>query len=60
MTKKGPKKERKSSITLQFTDTQFEWLDEIMAIKSKDAYAPIVREALDFYVAKKYPQLLQK
>lgn len=60
MTKKGPKKERKSSITVQFTDTQFEWLDEIMSIVSKDAYAPIVRDALDFYVAKKYPQLLKK
>lgn len=48
-----------NSTTIQFSPEQFNQMNKIALIKAnRPSNAAIVREAFDFYVRKKYPQLL--
>lgn len=48
------------STTIQFSPEQFSQMNKIAVIKgTRPSNAAIVREAFDFYVSKKYPQLIK-
>ncbi len=51
--------ERKFSTSVQFTDRQFEQLEEIVLRERVKSNAEIIRRCFDFYVREKYPELVK-
>lgn len=51
--------DRKSSTSVQFSDTQFKQLEEIVQREKVKSNAEIIRRSFDFYVSEKYPELKQ-
>lgn len=49
--------DRKSSTSVQFSDTQFNQLEEIVQREKVKSNAEIIRRSFDFYVNEKYPDL---
>lgn len=49
--------DRKSSTSVQFSDTQFKQLEEIVLREKVKSNAEIIRRSFDFYVSEKYPEL---
>lgn len=54
-----PKKERKFSTSIQLSDRQLSILEEIVELKGKPSNSEVLREAFDFYVNSRFPQLLR-
>lgn len=54
------KKTRMMSTAIQFTESQYEISDAIMSSEGIKYFAEHVRNALDFYHCKKYPQFAAK
>ena len=51
-------RERMSTTSVQLTDEQFEQLKEIKVAEYIFSNAEVLRNAFDFYVKTRYPQLL--
>ena len=63
-TKKGGlkvrvKREKMTSTPVQFTVQQYEISEEVMKLEGIRYFSEHVRNALDFYHEKKYPQLVK-
>lgn len=53
------KREKMTSTPVQFTDQQYEISEEVMKLEGIRYFSEHVRNALDFYHEKKYPQLVK-